>query len=220
MKQAMWTVTWKPVRCRQPFPLTPCHRPRSCPGGRRQASGKGDDPRRCSEGRRSVENRALVEMKSGAARARRKTGGRRPRGPDPARECRDEGRVGLRSPSRRRARRLRGCAGRAFPLIETTLLFLFRALHRYEDRYALCSKDAHQARRLGQATAHRARALPRSRDHEENHEPTTTGECQDPGCAEPWLRDLGRVSSSPRCKPSIGPLSLPAARILATGTAV
>jgi hypothetical protein len=23
----------KPVRCRQPFPLTPCHRPRSCPGG-------------------------------------------------------------------------------------------------------------------------------------------------------------------------------------------
>jgi hypothetical protein len=69
----------KPVRCRQPFPLTACHRPRSCPGGRRQASGQGDDPRRCSEGRRSVENRALVAMKSGAARARRKTGGRRRR---------------------------------------------------------------------------------------------------------------------------------------------
>src|SRR5207249_9255861 len=54
-------------------PCPPAARHDRAPGGRSQARGKDDDPWRGSEGRRSVENLALVEKKPGAASARTKT---------------------------------------------------------------------------------------------------------------------------------------------------
>ena len=98
-----------------PPTFPPCPLPQATivpPEGPSQAPGKGDSRRRCSEGRRSVERRALVEKKPERPEPGTKAWRRAPaRGPDAARECRDEWLVRLRSPSRRRARWLCGWRG-------------------------------------------------------------------------------------------------------------